>query len=853
MYKGQGTTIQALIMIILIIGFAFFMFWFVSHSGNLVREMNIAETELLKTINTYYLTEKSLGMTWFISTLQAIFNTGKSALGEYYWYQTDPSRQKNIDPVSSFPGLTGCNTYFNPSANPKLCNMGSDDIESKVEEEMVSYLPAGVWDDDLLGVNIYVSDATSDFEANDDNIKSVVNHELDLEYGRNIDIKSLKTYETVIDTYLKQIVDYGKLIVEMAIELSQEDYTYQTYNTKVGYLTRILEFINANLTEISEEVNPDVEGEFSSGRILRIKIDPGDEPTEVWQFYLTDTPDDTHDCKPGDDNEITQQDLSDGLCDICVSNEEAGWIGGGDKFSHWKILPRGKIPLDTEDTWNVYTGVRDYLDSVSGDYKAGPYPVNETVGGQEYEDTPGNDHCGNDDDDDNNCMYLKTINDKHYWSPLYEIICDDDGYWKVCDTEDTTLTIGEKKYKCEGGAWVPLINFNSEAFINLIAPNQAYGTTGLLHHQGGLLLHYNILGSFEDPEEKYYYHDEENSQFVKDEISLDVRAEDYFVALDCTGLEQRYYFDSYRDLLCYGDDLYTCNRDIIEIEWDVSINTVDAQHKKADGEMVSDYMCVTCDETCNMFCREEERKNTGSCCIGWVWNDGLPDGIFCGTYCNGDGEITSSEVCDFRNRDGICASLDTSTSGCYQYCDKTRHVLRTCSMTDCSGYSEECSSLCGAPAVCDGRQPYECFDNYLSYCDYACNKQDCGQLKNNGNPYCEGLILRDTCTKLCTGNFAPPCDCDGPILADCSGTGDCIYYGCRSSGCYSYITVGASCAYGTGICDADGNCVPIPTSTTTTTIDIPMCCYDPYAGYCTGGAAGCTGYVIPCEYCFYVD
>ena len=83
MTKGVGSTINSIIIIILILGSTVLYSWLVWHAGQEEVDMNIRETEMLRTINTVYITNRSLSTTWYISTLQSIFRTGDQFLKDY--------------------------------------------------------------------------------------------------------------------------------------------------------------------------------------------------------------------------------------------------------------------------------------------------------------------------------------------------------------------------------------------------------------------------------------------------------------------------------------------------------------------------------------------------------------------------------------------------------------------------------------------------------------------------------------------------------------------------------------------------------------------------------------------------
>jgi len=89
MRKGSATTMGSLILIFLLIGMVALYANTVNDMIEKEKEVSLKKTEVLKTKNTFYLMNRSLEITWFVSSIQNIFDAGETSLGVPYWYEID--------------------------------------------------------------------------------------------------------------------------------------------------------------------------------------------------------------------------------------------------------------------------------------------------------------------------------------------------------------------------------------------------------------------------------------------------------------------------------------------------------------------------------------------------------------------------------------------------------------------------------------------------------------------------------------------------------------------------------------------------------------------------------------------
>lgn len=112
--------------------------------------------------------------------------------------------------------------------------------------------------------------------------------------------------------------------------------------------------------------------------------------------------------------------------------------------------------------------------------------------------------------------------------------------------------------------------------LELVSPCRGTGCEQqvyLLPQGTGLIFHYDLTITMKDKNE-YYYHNEESNSFAKRPVELQIKAEDYLVAIDCTeqGILERIcklqpncklqrvfnWEPSKKQLMCYQGVLYSC-------------------------------------------------------------------------------------------------------------------------------------------------------------------------------------------------------------------------------------------------------------------------------------------------------
>ncbi len=103
MKKGVATTIETILGILIMLFFLMILLALLSKTSEKEIELNSGSLELSKLSNTFYLVNRSLYTTWYVSSVQSLFTAGFEGMGCDYWYQTDPSRSYIGDRAARFP------------------------------------------------------------------------------------------------------------------------------------------------------------------------------------------------------------------------------------------------------------------------------------------------------------------------------------------------------------------------------------------------------------------------------------------------------------------------------------------------------------------------------------------------------------------------------------------------------------------------------------------------------------------------------------------------------------------------------------------------------------------------------
>jgi hypothetical protein len=201
---------------------------------------------------------------------------------------------------------------------------------------------------------------------------------------------------------------------------------------------------------------------------LIVKIDTGQDPTEVWDFRLTSN--NNVEIGDGVTFRLDNFDHPDPgkECTVMAIRES----GGADSPRVWYVKPGSLIEeREAGRLWNGFKGpvlhdcnvcnIGDFGDfcisKCPASIRASPNPSDSlstdenTIGGEPYT-TDYDNNCGK--SSKTRCPLLDDIGTNKYWKPKYEILCDDSGYWNVCNANGNAINADGVTYTCQSGRWI---------------------------------------------------------------------------------------------------------------------------------------------------------------------------------------------------------------------------------------------------------------------------------------------------------------------------------------------------------------------------------------------------------------
>jgi len=308
-----GTTVGSIVLIVVLL---MFMIIYMSMVNDTLREktyLNMRDAALYRMENTFYLLDKSLGMTWHISTVQDIFQAGDEAIGcgyddieqSYptndmtggYWYETDPGLTKPTDrcpiPIqnTAIPNSPKYNAY---GCNPKICLPKSTD-----DKHLISYLnkkmeyensAAGSFHNiktefEVNDIDVAIgmegdagttlkgdpSKISTDFSVSDDKIRSSTTQRIFMRDAWTTKIDTTTRNDAEVKTYMKKSIDAGELILKYLLYLVSDvffdDYGYIKYNVDNETYKKIIKtIIESGLSAAEKE-------KLDEGKLGKISIE----------------------------------------------------------------------------------------------------------------------------------------------------------------------------------------------------------------------------------------------------------------------------------------------------------------------------------------------------------------------------------------------------------------------------------------------------------------------------------------------------------------------------------------------------------------------------------------------------
>ncbi|HLD38737.1 MAG TPA: M23 family metallopeptidase [archaeon] len=567
--KGTGTTAGTIMLIVIFAIFFSIYLYMTNAQVQSTIQLNLESLSLMKLKSTFSLFNASLGNTWFISTVQAIFITGDESIGcgidtsnrltEDYWYWRDPNQGRDglTDsqgrPIERIPATNKGNDW---GRNPQVCYPRDNHVltylQNKLECDGLLNLKTPI---DTGGVAIVFdsvrsacngnSKAVSNFllNLNDDNIESKFSQSITATYGDGRIVAQTENYNKIMTSF-RQMVAKGRQAIEGlllfgdSLEQHNPQLQYsQSYANKDGYENRIKSFLNTIFT-----------ARVPSGVLATTDIQTDMRAADSTVSGV----------------------MHNGIGLVVHYKAKATYTEGATQVSNtlfpWPTNSRklnscyGFRKLDENDPGKFHMGI-DIVPAVDEVNAVGDGVVVDT-----YNDCPVGalgSLCGGPGNQGYGNMIL--IKHSNYYS-FYAHLRKD----SITVAKGDSVGTGQQIALMGSSGSSTGVHLHFELRTQATAGSAVNPCTLIDCTQSSDKKCDTISTPTQSTPGVYYYNDENANAFVKRPIRLEYLAEDYMPALDCTAPPQSnlparpIYFNwqSSNDMMCCAGNLFSCNADI---------------------------------------------------------------------------------------------------------------------------------------------------------------------------------------------------------------------------------------------------------------------------------------------------
>ncbi|MBI3190712.1 transglycosylase SLT domain-containing protein [archaeon] len=304
--KGAAPTMQTILILIIMLGILVVFIAAVSRTQSLNALINLDEFGVMKLENTFALTNRSLGMMYYIFTVQSVFDvTGTSVrcgadddpdvMQDHYWYSFDKTLGGKDDFVNLMDFVTGNNIDGNPKKyndfQPAICypmnrrgKVNGMDVKGSaiqvLEEKFASLKDSVKWNTEANGIKIDIPSHEvltgpsevingdeyywSEFAIDKDAGKPMVNktNKQTLKLSDGSIVEGTENNNTIYTEFPK-MMDFGRLLVRgVFLHLSDPTTSYikyldasnVNYDMLNTYKKRIKNFINEDLINSAADI-----------------------------------------------------------------------------------------------------------------------------------------------------------------------------------------------------------------------------------------------------------------------------------------------------------------------------------------------------------------------------------------------------------------------------------------------------------------------------------------------------------------------------------------------------------------------------------------------------------------------
>ncbi len=586
--KGVGTAMGTVIIIAIFTVFFATYLYMANNNIQIRSQLNLESLEFHKLKSTFDLFNSSLGMTWFISTVQSIFMTADDSIGcgidtplgdrlpEGYWYKTNSSQGRdglieNGKPIERIP--TGKYNAF--GRNPQICyprdNHVVEYMKKKLEEGGFLNLRE-LRPEDAGGVSILIDrkqqqvDAEIHIRPNADSIESKFFQTVHAQLGNGrIDRRTENV--NVVQTSLIQMVAAGRRVVEEILNIGDDIYAnrlshplvYRDAQNKDAYQTNFKTalgniIIRCAQIDIPIDVLPsvdivtDLKAATDESGVLRVEGSGLVLHYKARVRYIEGS------------QLVASQLLFPWPTESRLATSCYGW-------RRHQIFDVGKFHYGIDIAPHEERDPQNLIKAVAAGVVVGMNGICPRTNCEKK----GNTGYGN-----------------------YVIVKHDEFYSFYGHLASVSVSLGQN-----------------------VAAGEPIGVMGDTGSSRGLHLHFEIrkdgtVGTMVDPcnyidctlselerctsyqvsptarSGIYYYHDEDANTFVKRPVTLEYNIEEYLPVIDCLEYQQPPFFavfnwERQRDMICCGGFLFSCNTNILGLAQGQQIGLGDGIKNIAEG------------------------------------------------------------------------------------------------------------------------------------------------------------------------------------------------------------------------------------------------------------------------------
>lgn len=235
--KGVGTTVGSIIMIVVfLMFFGVFLYMANNHVQENIR-LNLESLQLLKLKSTFETFNQSLGVTWFISTVQSVFKTADDSVGcgiddgrvpASYWLKTDPTQIRDKpDKILA----TKEEKYNVIGTNPQICFPQDNHIVDYITTSLAGgdYLDLKNPIKDLGGVDLEIKNPKFGITIDSDQVTSKFSQDITAKLTNgNGEIAAKTGNFNTMTTSIKVIVESIRATIERLVNFGEFMYTTNT-------------------------------------------------------------------------------------------------------------------------------------------------------------------------------------------------------------------------------------------------------------------------------------------------------------------------------------------------------------------------------------------------------------------------------------------------------------------------------------------------------------------------------------------------------------------------------------------------------------------------------------------------